>query len=112
MRMTVPLASLATLLDFPAGVSVLGVDGTEGVVVLHLEGAALPAAEGADELVVEITAEYLVDAKGHRSFLTFKAPEAPGPTPEDTTPPAPVTDVVGAPPAPAKAAGATKKAGS
>jgi hypothetical protein len=114
MRMHVPLASLGTLLDLPAGVSVVGVDvaggpiSPQGVVELYLEGVRLEI-EG--EIV---TAEYSVDAKGHRSFLRFKAPEpAPAP-PEQLDTPAPVTEIVGdvAADAPAKAAGAGKKAGS
>lgn len=111
MRMHVPLATLGTLLDLPAGVSVVGVDlaggpVSEGSVDLYLEGVQL-LVDGE-----EITAEYSVDAHGHRSFVRFKAPEpTPEPLPPPEDPPAPVVEDVGQH-APARAARSVKKAGS
>lgn len=112
MRMSVPLASLATLLDLPAGVSVTAVDGTGGIAVLHLDG--IDHAGHIDDADDEVSAEYLVDANGRRSFTRFAAPEAaPLEATEPEAPPAPVTELVGqAPAAPSKPVTTTKKAGS
>lgn len=102
MRMSVPLSTLATLLDFPAGVSVTAVDGTAGVAVLTLDGCDAPHL--GDDVGDEITAEYSVDTNGRRSFAGFKSPTAPEPEPE---PPAqvvaPVTETVGQAPEPTPA---------
>lgn len=96
MRMHVPLATLGTLLDLPAGVTVIGFDvaggpvSPQGVVELYLEGVV--AVDDSDH----VTAEYSVDAHGHRTFLRFKAPEPATAPAELSEPPAgPVTETVG-----------------
>lgn len=113
MRMHVPLATLATLLDFPRGAHVVGVelagDGVDlalaGEIALEREG--VPAGDGD-----QVSAEYSVDAKSHRSFTRWVLPDTPAMAAEETTDPGePVTETVGST-TPAKAAGATKKAGS
>jgi hypothetical protein len=84
MRMHVPLSTLGTLLDLPPGVAVGSVDvGTEGVVVLHLDGDH-PSLVATDDGNDTITAEYSVSGAGHRSFTRFvpTAPTVAGPAAE------------------------------
>jgi hypothetical protein len=105
MRMHVPLATLGTLLDFPAGVSVVGVSIDEQSVGLYLDGVHPDQVPGyptmTDEEVAakgrDVSAEYSVDVHGRRSFVRFKGPEPEPAAPEDTgdQEPAQVTETVG-----------------
>lgn len=106
MRMHVPLATLGTLLDLPAGVTVTGVDGSHGDTVLYLDGVP-----GIDADTV--SAQYSVDAKGHRSFLGFVAPEAPAETPAPADEPTELPpETVGGTEAPAPEKPARRRGGS
>lgn len=107
MRMHVPLASLGTLLDLPAGTHVVGVelagDGVDftlaGEIALDREAGeiALDRDEVAGGDGDEVTAEYAVDAKSHRSFVRFKLPGQPVAEPVGTPEPeVPVTETIGA----------------
>lgn len=93
MRMHVSLPTLGTLLDLPAGVSVVTVGSTDDQVILHLDGVDPGILDDGDDVV---TAEYSVDAKGHRRFGRFKAPEPTADlTPPPQDPPADLTEDVG-----------------
>lgn len=82
-----PLATLATLLDLPAGVAVTSVTPAGDRVTLALDGPAVPVDVGAEE----ISAEYAVDTAGRRAFVCF-APVVVGDDGGITETPAPVEE--------------------
>lgn len=91
MRMIIPLGSLATLLDLPAGVEVTaaGVAG-EGLelelVGVEWESPKKGRGGRAAAAPERITADYSVDAAGRRTFNAFKLPDAQPEPPRDVDP--------------------------
>ncbi|MCA1569750.1 MAG: hypothetical protein LC798_05395 [Chloroflexi bacterium] len=90
MKMTIPLESLAILLDLPAGVEVteVEVDGDAVDLTLAGEGWDKPKkGRGKKATAAErITADYTVDAHGHRTFNAFKLPDDRQDQPRDDAP--------------------------